>query len=44
MVIGKPIDPAGKTPEQIVREVEDWVLAECERISDKEQLRRLGVL
>ena len=44
MVIGKPIDPAGKTPEQIVREVEGWVLAECERISDKQQLRRLGVL
>ena len=44
MVVGKPIDPAGKKPEQIIREVEEWVLAECERISDKEQLRRLGVL
>jgi len=44
MVIGKPIDPAGKTPEQIIGEVEKWILAECERISDKEQLRRLGVL
>jgi len=44
MVIGKPIDPDGKTPEQIIREVEEWILAECERISDKDQLRRLGVL
>ncbi len=43
MVIGKPIDPAGKTPEQIIKEVESWILAECERISDKQQLRRLGI-
>ena len=44
VVIGKPIDPAGKTPEQIRDEVASWILAECERISDKSQLRRLGVL
>jgi hypothetical protein len=44
MVIGKPIDPEGKRPEQIIREVGDWIVSECDRISDKDQLRRLGVL
>ena len=44
VVIGKPIDPEGKTPEQIIREVGDWIVAECERISDESQLRRLGIL
>ena len=43
MVIGKPIDPEGKTPEQIIREVGDWITAECERISDERQLERLGI-
>lgn len=44
VVIGKPIDPEGKTAEQIISEVRDWILAECERISDEAQLRRLGIL
>jgi 1-acyl-sn-glycerol-3-phosphate acyltransferase len=44
MVIGEPIYPEGKTPEQIIREVGDWITAECERISDRDQLRRLGIL
>ena len=43
VVIGKPIDPAGKKPEQIITEVESWVLNTCDQISDPEQLRRLGV-
>ncbi len=44
VVIGKPIDPEGKSPEQIIGEVANWVLAECDRISDKSQLQRLGIL
>lgn len=44
VVIGKPIDPEGKTPEQIIGEVAGWITAECERISDRSQLQRLGVL
>ncbi len=44
VVIGKPIDPTGKTPEQIIAEVGNWITRECERISDREQLRRIGVL
>ncbi len=44
VVIGKPISPAGKSPEQIIAEVGDWITRECERISDREQLRRIGVL
>ena len=44
VVIGKPIDPSGKSPEQIIDEVGTWITAECERISDRSQLRRLGLL
>ena len=44
VVIGKPIDPQGKTPEQIIEEVASWIGSECERISDREQLRRLGLI
>ncbi|MDH3388612.1 MAG: 1-acyl-sn-glycerol-3-phosphate acyltransferase [Gammaproteobacteria bacterium] len=44
VVIGRPIDPQGKSPEQIIAEVKTWILAECERISDSSQLQRLGVL
>jgi 1-acyl-sn-glycerol-3-phosphate acyltransferase len=43
IVIGKPISPEGKSSEQIIGEVGDWISGECERISDKEQLRRLGL-
>ncbi len=43
VVIGKPISPDGKKPEQIIAEVGDWITRECERISDKKQLRRLGI-
>ena len=44
VVIGKPIDHAGKKPEQIINEVATWIVSECERISDKSQLQRIGVL
>ena len=44
VVIGKPIDPEGKTPEQIIEEVASWITSECERISDRQQLQRLGLV
>ncbi len=43
LVIGKPIDPAGKKPDQIIKEVEHWVLETGKTISDHEQLKRLGI-
>jgi 1-acyl-sn-glycerol-3-phosphate acyltransferase len=43
LVIGPPIEPAGRKPEQIIREVEEWVTAKCEEISDHEQLKKLGI-
>jgi len=43
VVIGKPIDPEGRAPEDIISEVETWILSECERISDVAQLHRIGV-
>jgi 1-acyl-sn-glycerol-3-phosphate acyltransferase len=43
VVIGKPIDPGDKKPDQIIGEVENWITTTCERISDKEQLRKLGI-
>ena len=44
VVIVKPIDPAGKSPEQIIDEVSTWITSECERISDRQQLQRLGLI
>ena len=44
VVIGKPIEPEGRTPEEIIAEVGEWITRECERISDRTQLRRLGLL
>ena len=44
VVIGKPIEPADRKPEAIIEEVGNWILAECERISDRAQLKRLGIL
>lgn len=43
VVIGKPILPEDKKPEEIIRQVEKWVIETGERISDKEQLKRLGL-
>jgi 1-acyl-sn-glycerol-3-phosphate acyltransferase len=44
VVIGKPIDPEGKSPEEIIGEVSGWIVGECERISDKSQLQKIGAL
>jgi len=44
VVIGKPIDPEGKKADEIIDEVSSWILSEYERISDKSQLQRIGVL
>jgi 1-acyl-sn-glycerol-3-phosphate acyltransferase len=44
VVIGKPIKPEGKKPEDIIDEVSSWILNECEQISDEAQLHRIGVL
>jgi 1-acyl-sn-glycerol-3-phosphate acyltransferase len=44
VVIGKPIEPGDRSPEEIIAEVGDWITRECERISDSAQLRRIGVL
>jgi 1-acyl-sn-glycerol-3-phosphate acyltransferase len=44
IVIGPPVEPAGKKSEAIIAEVRDWITRECEAISDTEQLKRIGVL
>ena len=41
--IGEPISAEGKTVEQIIEEVGDWITRETARLSDKEQLKRLGL-
>jgi 1-acyl-sn-glycerol-3-phosphate acyltransferase len=43
VVIGKPIEPEGKKPDQIIREVEQWITTNCDKISDHQQLLRLGI-
>ncbi len=44
VVIGQPIEPGERQPEEIIAEVGGWITDECKRISDPEQLRRIGVL
>jgi 1-acyl-sn-glycerol-3-phosphate acyltransferase len=44
LVIGKPIEPEDKKPEEIIAEVKQWITSTCDRISDQQQLRKLGVL
>jgi 1-acyl-sn-glycerol-3-phosphate acyltransferase len=44
VVIGKPIDPEGKSPDEIIGEVSGWIVEECETISDKSQLHKIGAL
>lgn len=44
VVIGKPIEPGDRPPEEIIAEVGEWISRECERISDPAQLRRIGIL
>ncbi|MBC8211555.1 MAG: 1-acyl-sn-glycerol-3-phosphate acyltransferase [Gammaproteobacteria bacterium] len=43
VVIGPPISPEGKKPDQIIREVEHWITETGEQISDRAQLKRLGI-
>ena len=43
IVIGKPILPEGRNAEQIIGEVEKWITETCDRISDHQQLARLGI-
>ncbi|MDJ0880314.1 MAG: lysophospholipid acyltransferase family protein [Gammaproteobacteria bacterium] len=43
VIIGPPISPKGKNPDVIIKEVEDWVLGTCKKISDPEQLKKLGI-
>ncbi len=43
IVIGKPINPEGKKPDEIIKLVERWVIQTGDEISDKEQLKRLGI-
>lgn len=44
VVIGKPIDPEGKTPDEIIGLVKNWIVSTGEDISDPKQLRNIGVL
>lgn len=44
VVIGPPIQPGDRKPEAIIAEVAGWINRECERISDKQQLQRIGVI
>lgn len=43
LVIGAPIEPEGKKADQIIKEVEHWINECCDKISDQQQLRRLGI-
>ncbi len=43
LVIGKPIHPADKTPNEIIQEVEHWITETGKKISNKEQLKKLGI-
>ncbi len=43
VVIGKPISPDGRKPDEIIKQVEQWITQTGEEISDKQQLRRLGI-
>ena len=43
VVIGKPILPEDKKPEEIIMQVEKRIIETGERISDKKQLKRLGL-
>ena len=43
IVIGKPISPDGKKPDEIIKQVESWIVQTGEQISDKTQLNRLGI-
>ena len=44
LVIGKPIEPEGRKPDQIIAEVKQWINNTCDQISDRQQLKKLGIL
>lgn len=44
VVIGESIDPEGKKADQINDEVKQWITSTCDEISDKQQLKKLGVV
>jgi 1-acyl-sn-glycerol-3-phosphate acyltransferase len=43
VVIGSPIKPGDSKPDVIIKQVEDWITQTCEQISDKEQLKKIGI-
>jgi 1-acyl-sn-glycerol-3-phosphate acyltransferase len=43
VVIGKPIDPEGKEPAEIIGLVKDWIISTGEEISDPKQLEKIGI-
>ena len=43
VVIGEPIDPESKKPEEIIQLVGDWINTTCDKISDSRQLEKLGL-
>ena len=43
VVIGKPIDPEGKEPAEIIGLVKDWIVSTGEDISDPQQLKNIGI-
>jgi 1-acyl-sn-glycerol-3-phosphate acyltransferase len=43
VVIGKPIDPEGKEPAEIIGLVKDWIISTGEEISDSQQLKNIGI-
>jgi 1-acyl-sn-glycerol-3-phosphate acyltransferase len=43
VVIGKPIDPKGKEPAEIIDLVKDWIVSTGEDISDPQQLKNIGI-
>ena len=43
MVIGEPIDPSGKTPDEIIKLVSSWITETGDAISDPQQRRKIGM-
>lgn len=43
LVIGKAIEPGDRKPGEIIDQVEQWITETGERISDREQLEKLGI-
>lgn len=41
--IGPPIEPGDRKPNDIIQQVEDWILETGKQISDHEQLKKLGI-